>query len=188
MRTAVELSKAFRLLNHGPVCLVSAAADGHENVMAAAWVMPLDFNPPKFGVVVAADTFTRGLIEKSGELTLSVPCRAQLDLVQALGSTTGREIDKQARYGYRTTPGSLVKAPLVEGCVGWLECRVIPESHVQVAYDLFVVEAVAAWAEDTAFQNGRWLFSHDDQRTLHHVAGGNYFVTGEAVAAAPTRA
>lgn len=187
MRVPVDLAKSYRLLNHGPVCLVSAAADGRQNVMAAAWVMPLDFDPPKFGVVVACEAFTRELVEASGALTLSIPCRAQLDLVQALGTTSGRDLDKAARYGLTLTQGTRVSAPLVEGCVGWLECRVLPEPHLQAAYDLFIVEAVAAFAEDTAFQNGRWAFSRDDQRTLHHVAGGSYFVTGEAVTAAPER-
>ena len=41
MRVPVELRRAYRLLNHGPATLVSAAAGGRVNVMAAAWVMPL---------------------------------------------------------------------------------------------------------------------------------------------------
>lgn len=186
MRIPVELNRCFRLLNHGPVTLVSAAHGGRANAMACAWAMPLDFSPPKFGVVVASDTFTRGLIEASGALVLNVPCAAQVDLVQALGSTSGRDFDKQARYGYTTAPGSRVSAPLIEGCVAWLECVVLPEAHVQAAYDLFVVEAVAAWADDAAFRNGRWDFARDDLRTLHHVAGGNYFVTGAALTAGST--
>ena len=48
MRTPVELPKAHRLLNHGPTTLVAAEHSGRRNVMAAAWVMPLDFDPPKF--------------------------------------------------------------------------------------------------------------------------------------------
>ena len=37
----VPLSKAYRLLNHGPTVLVSAAHDGQRNIMAAAWAMML---------------------------------------------------------------------------------------------------------------------------------------------------
>lgn len=43
---AVALEKAYRLLNHGPTVLVSASADGIDNVMAAAWSCALDFSPP----------------------------------------------------------------------------------------------------------------------------------------------
>jgi hypothetical protein len=43
----VPLPKAYRLLNHGPTVLVSAAHNGQRNIMAAAWAMPLDFNRRK---------------------------------------------------------------------------------------------------------------------------------------------
>ncbi|MFS9605278.1 hypothetical protein Q6241_29550, partial [Klebsiella pneumoniae] len=48
----VELAKCYRLLNHGPTTLVTSAHNGVRNVMAAAWAMPLDFDPPKVLVVV----------------------------------------------------------------------------------------------------------------------------------------
>ncbi|MFO0631123.1 MAG: FAD-dependent monooxygenase [Polyangiales bacterium] len=38
MRVPVPLAKAWRLFNHGPVTLVSAAHEGRENLLAAAWV------------------------------------------------------------------------------------------------------------------------------------------------------
>jgi hypothetical protein len=41
MRQAVALPKAYRLLNHGPTMLVSAAHAGPRNVMSAAWATPL---------------------------------------------------------------------------------------------------------------------------------------------------
>jgi len=50
-RRPVDLSKAYRLLNHGPTVLV-AASGGKRNIMAAAWAMPLDFSPPKVAVVL----------------------------------------------------------------------------------------------------------------------------------------
>jgi flavin reductase (DIM6/NTAB) family NADH-FMN oxidoreductase RutF len=51
-RVAVPLAKAYLLLNHGPTVLVSSAHGGRQNVMAAAWSMPLDFAPPKVAVVI----------------------------------------------------------------------------------------------------------------------------------------
>ena len=51
-RRDVALPHAYRLLNHGPTVLVSAAHAGRANVMAAAWAMPLDFDPPKVTVVI----------------------------------------------------------------------------------------------------------------------------------------
>ena len=73
--------------------------------------------------------------------------------------------------------------PLVQGCVGWLLCKVLPEPHNQQTYDLFIGEVTHAWADSRVFINGHWEFDQapDDLRTLHYVAGGQFFVIGEGV-------
>jgi len=186
MHEDVELGKAYRLLNHGPTVLVSATHGGRRNVMAAAWSMPLDFTPPKVAVVIDKTTFTRTLIEASGEFALSVPCRALADATYTVGSTSGRdEADKFQRYGLGSFAGRATAAPLVEGCVAWLECRLLREPHVQQAYDLFIGEVIAAAADPRVFTSGRWHFApeHDALRTLHHIAGGAFFSVGDPLQA-----
>lgn len=176
---AVPLSHATRLLNHGPTVLVSSAHDGRRNLMAAAWNMPLDFDPPKLAVVIDKSTFTRGLIEASGQFVVAVPTRAQATLTLAVGNRSGRDGDKFAALGIDTLPASRVDAPLPAGCIAWLECRVIPEPHIQQTYDLFLGEILAAWADPTVFSGGRWHFDAPATRSLHYVAGGHFFATGE---------
>ncbi|HEX2010099.1 MAG TPA: flavin reductase family protein [Roseateles sp.] len=178
MRVPVELAKASRLLNHGPTVLVASADGERRDVMAAAWNMPLDFSPPKVAVVIDKSTYTRGLIEASGEFVLALPCASQVDLVVGVGNSSGREIDKFAHFGLATAPASLVNAPLIEGCLAWLECRIYPEPHNQQTYDLFLAEVVAAWAEDWAFRDGHWQDLPPPRRALHHLGGGNFLSTG----------
>ncbi len=185
-RRDVPLPQAYRLLNHGPTVLVGARHGGRDNVMAAAWAMPLDFDPPKVAVVIDRNTFTRRLIEASGSFALSVPCRVLADATYAAGSLSGADHeDKFAACGLASFPAQRIDAPLVDGCVAWLECRVIAEPHHQQAYDLFVAEVVAAQADERVFAGGRWLADAPAElRTLHHQAGGAFFVTGETVQAA----
>jgi flavin reductase (DIM6/NTAB) family NADH-FMN oxidoreductase RutF len=191
-REPVDLAKAYRLLNHGPTVLVSVAAEGRRNLMPAAWAMPLDFAPPKVAVVLDKATYTRRLIEASGAFALQVPVRAQVDLVEALGSVSGNDEkalggrDKFDAFGLKTFSGSATGAPLLEGCAAWLECRLLPEPPIQQRYDLFLGEVIAAQADPRVFSAGRWHFDgHDDLRTLHHVAGGHFIVDGEAIDARP---
>lgn len=179
MRVPLPLAHAHRLLNHGPVTLVGTAHQERRNVMAAAWVMPIDFTPPKFAAVIAADTLTRELLVQSGECTLMAPTDAQLAATYAVGTHTGREADKFARFELSAARGERVAAPLLDGCAAWLECRRLPEPHVEEAYDLFVLECVAAWVEDTLWHDGAWRFPADGPRTIHHVKGGLFFTTGE---------
>jgi len=184
-RRPVPLPKSYRLLNHGPTVLVTSAHAGRRNVMAAAWNMALDFDPPKVCVVIDKSTFTRELVEASGEFVLNLPCRAQAALTVAVGDASGREMQpgKFEQMGLATAPASRVQAPLLEGCVGWLECRVVPEAHNQQRYDLFIGEVLAAWADERVFADGHWRFDDGTDpalRTLHYVAGGHFFATGES--------
>ena len=177
---AVPLAKSYLLLNHGPVTLVSSASGDRTNVMAAAWAMPLDFDPPKVLLVVDSQTLTRELIEASGEFALSIPCRRIADKVLAAGSLSGRDGDKFSRSGLETFAASRIEAPLIRDCVAWLECRVIPEAANQKRYDLFIAEVVAAWADPAMFSDGRWHFPSEDLKTIHYQAGGAFFATGDS--------
>ncbi|WP_268799555.1 flavin reductase family protein [Pseudomonas huanghezhanensis] len=187
-RRPVPLAKSYRLLNHGPTVLVSAAHDGKRNIMAAAWAMPLDFDPPKVTVVLDKSVWTRQLVEASGTFVINVPTVSQVDIVETVGSTSGLEIskekdvDKFSAYSLETFQGEVIDAPLLESCAAWLECRLLPESHNQGQYDLFIGEVVAAYADERVFSDGHWHFQgHDALRTVHHVAGGHFLVIGDSV-------
>lgn len=186
----VDLAKAYRLLNHGPTILVTSSYAGKRNIMAAAWNVPLDFDPPKLIVVIDKNTYTRELIEVSGTFAINIPCVAQLDQVYKVGTSSGRDLkgaDKFALYGLETFAAKEIDVPLVKGCVGWLECKIIPEPHNQNNYDLFIAEVVAAYADERVFSDGKWHFEgHDELRTIHHVAGGSFFAAGEVHQASNT--
>ena len=176
----VELAKSYRLMNHGPTVLVSSAHNGKQNVMAAAWAMPLDFEPAKVIVIVAKDTFTRQLIDASGEFILNIHCKKQAAQVLQVGSESGNDVDKFAQSGLQPIAAQQITAPRVAGCIAYLECKIITEPRNQDLYDLYIGEVVAAQAHAAVFKNGHWHFEgHDDLRTLHYVAGGSFFSIGE---------
>ncbi len=182
-RISVPLPKSYLLLNHGPTVLVSSAHGGQRNLMAAAWNMALDFDPPKVAVVIDKSTLTRELVEASGEFVLNVPAREQAALTLAVGSESGRGLDKILKVGAGATAASRVGAPLIEGCLAWLECRVISEPHIQQTYDLFLGEVLAAWADPATFSNGRWHFPAEARRSIHYISGGSFFATGDEFSA-----
>ena len=111
MRIAVPTKHVHRLLNHGPTTLITTAHGGRRNVMAAAWVMPIDFEPPKFAAVIAADTFTRELLLASGECVLHAPTAAMVDLTYALGSSSGRDGGPGSTWSWWCAAGWITRAP-----------------------------------------------------------------------------
>lgn len=188
-RRPVPLSKAYRLLNHGPTVMVTSAHAGRRNVMSAAWNMPLDFSPPKVAVVIDKSTYSRQLIEASGVFGLNVPCRALAQAAHDAGQVSGRDLpaeaDKFQRLGLQTWQEDGqdgLGLPMVEGCVAWLACRVLPEPRNEQVYDLFLAEVVGAWADERVFADGHWRYGPDTDpalRTLHYVAGGHFLTIGE---------
>ena len=176
---SVALASSYLLLNHGPVTLVTSASNGRSNVMAAAWAMPLDFDPPKVLLVIDSRTLTRELVDASGQFALNIPCRDLAEKVLAAGSQSGRDGDKFAQAGLGYFPATHIGAPLIRDCAAWLECVVIPEPANQRRYDLFIAEVVAAWADPEVFSEGRWHFPDAQRKTIHYQAGGTFFATGD---------
>ena len=177
----VPLSKAFRLINHGPAVLVSARHQGVSNVMAAAWACALDYAPPKLTVVLDKAARTRELIEKSGHFVIQIPTAAQIELTYEVGHRSlNDDPDKLAHCGVTLFDMAGYDLPFVRGCSAWMACRLVPEPHNQQTYDLFIGEVVGAWADTRVFRDGHWHFETADPslRSLHYVAGGHFYAIG----------
>ncbi|MDR5856599.1 flavin reductase family protein [Caballeronia sp. LZ062] len=173
----VALGHASRLINHGPTVLVTSAHGERRNVMAAAWSMPVEFTPPRIAVVIDKNTFTRELIAASGNFGICVPGANLIDLAYAVGSTSGRHIDKFDAYRIQTVKGPVLGVPLIEeGCSAWLECRLISEPHTEAAYDTCFAEVVAAAADARVFANGHWNMDETNGilHTIHHLGAGKF--------------
>ncbi len=140
----------------------------------------IDFDPPKLAVVVDGTAYTRTLVDEAGTLAICIPERTQAALTWQVGSTSGAEVDKLATI--ETFAGDVIDAPLVAGCVAWLECRVVQSpalADVARAHDLFVVEVVAASADPRYWRDDSVRL--DTLQTLHHLGGGRFVSSGELV-------
>ena len=155
----VELRHASRLLNHGPTVLITSRDEtlDRRNVMAAAWSMPVEFEPPRIAIVVDKSTWSRELIERSGKFGIVIPGVAA------------------ANWTY---------APVIEEkCLAWMECRLLPVTSAAEKYDTLFGEVVSAAADERAFIAGRWQFDGDKLNTLHHLGAGTFVASGKMVKA-----
>ena len=176
---SVPLAKFYRLMNHGPVTLVSAKHNGVENAMSVAWACALDFD--KVSIVVASTAYTRGLIENSGYFAVQIPTVRQAELVLDMGESRHENPDKMRDVGRFYQDGFDV--PLIKDCAAWIICQLIAEPHNQQTYALLIGKVLGAWADDRIFSHGHWLFdtAPDELRTLHYVAGGQFYAIGKGI-------
>lgn len=174
----VELNKAYRLLQVGPTTMISAKHNGNANVMAAAWVSLVGIN--KVMAHISPQAYTRRLVEESGLFAVQIPVVSQMETVLYTGEHSYRDRpDKNHKI-----PMFYLKefdVPLVEGCAGWLVCKVIPNAAYELEHNLFMGEIAGAWSDDRVFRNGHWIFDEapDELRTIHYVAGGQFYAIGK---------
>lgn len=183
MLKSVDVGIAYRLLATGAVIMVSSSYDGKKGVMTCAWNMPLDYHPSKVALVMAKGSYTRSLLEKSREFIINIPGPSMMEKLIKAGSCHGNEVDKFKQFGIEELVADKVGAPLIKGCIGYLECKLIDEPEIAEKYDLILGEVVAAHAEDKAFANEHLLCNDPSFSVLHHVEGGTFILDGEIVKA-----
>jgi len=181
MRTRIDERDARRLLGGGPVVLVSTSWRGNANVMPAAFVTPVSIDPPLVAIAVHPARHTHDMIKYSEEFALNIPTRELLHHVQYLGSVSGVELNKFELTKLPTFRGRQVDAPLLEGCVGWIECGV-HDAYTIGDHTLFVGKVVAAQAEKDAFDE-TWLLTDPGLKPLHYLGVNHYGVLEERLEA-----
>lgn len=172
MKKDVPLSTANRLINSGPVILVTARREGKSNIITLAWQTPVSHAPPLVAISVGKSRYSHGLIEESGEFVVNIPTHDILNEVVYCGSVSGREVDKFEETALTPEPARKVAAPLIRECVGHLECRLsaaIPAGD----HTVFIGEVMGASAEDGLF-DGYWVV--EQAKTLHHLGGDMYTI------------
>ncbi|CAM3992857.1 flavin reductase family protein [Pluralibacter gergoviae] len=180
----VALHHASRLINHGPTVLITSvdAQVERRNIMAAAWIMGVEFQPPRVAVVIDKSAWSRELIERSGQFGIVVPGADAARWTHAVGSGSGGREDKFNAYGIPTVSGPVLGLPLVEEkCLAWMECRLLPATAAAEKYDTLFGEVVSAAADGEAFIAGRWQFDDDKRATLHHLGAGTFVTSGRII-------
>lgn len=181
MRHNIPESEARRLLGGGPVVLVTTRWRAASNVMPAAFVTPLSFDPPLVGLAVHPSRHTHDMIKYSEEFALNIPSRELLHHCQYVGSVSGREADKLELTKLPTFRARRIEAPLLEGCLGYIECGVA-DAYTVGDHTLFVGKVVAAQVEKDAFDE-TWLLGDEDLKPLHYLGLNFYALLGDRLEA-----
>jgi flavin reductase (DIM6/NTAB) family NADH-FMN oxidoreductase RutF len=103
--------------------LLTARAGDRRGGLIATFVGQASIVPdlPRVLVGLAKQHHTWGLVETSNAFALHLLGEEHLDWVWRFGLRSGRDFDKLE--GIASTPG-VTGSPLLDGALGWLECRV----------------------------------------------------------------
>ena len=150
--------------------LVSSAWKGQHNIMTMGWHTVMEFSPSLVGCVIASSNHSFELIRQSRECVINLPTTALTDTVVGIGTTSGLEVDKFARFGLTPQAIDGVEAPAIRECHAQFACRLHDDSLVD-KYNFFIWEVVAARAARTP--------KHPE--TLHYTGEGLFIVAGKVI-------
>ncbi|MFC2969555.1 flavin reductase family protein [Acidimangrovimonas pyrenivorans] len=162
---SLKLSRAFTLIEPGPVVLVTTNDGARDNVMTITWTMVLGFSA-QFAITTGPWNHSYAALRESRECVLAIPAADLLDTAVGIGTCSGADTDKFARFGLRREKAAHVRAPLIADCLANIECRVVDfvDQH-----SIVVLEGLAAYYDGT----------RDEKRLLHAVGDGTFTADGE---------
>jgi len=160
-------SKVFTLMESGPIILVTTHDDGRDNVMTISWTMVMDFTPV-FAITTGAWNHSFAALRKTRECVIAIPTVDLLDKVVGIGTCSGADTDKFARFNLTRAPAKRVKPPLIKECLANIECQV---TDIIDRHGIVVLQALTAYT-DTA---------RHERRMLHAVGDGTFIVDGRRI-------
>jgi flavin reductase (DIM6/NTAB) family NADH-FMN oxidoreductase RutF len=164
---SLPLSRAFTLIEPGPVVLVTTCDGKKNNVMTISWTMVVDFTP-RFAITTGPWNHSYRALGRTRECVVAIPTVDLLDKVVGIGTCSGADTDKFAKFRLTPLPARRVKAPLIKECVANIECKVV---DIVGRHGIVVLEGVAAHVA-----TGR-----AERRTLHAVGDGRFVVDGRTL-------
>jgi flavin reductase (DIM6/NTAB) family NADH-FMN oxidoreductase RutF len=164
----LPVNEIRRFLEPGPIVLVSSAYRNETNIMTMGWHMVMGFEPSLIGCYIWDQNHSFEMIRKSRECVINIPTYDLATKVVGIGNTSGRDVEKFARFDLTAGQGEKVKAPLIEECFANFECKVIDTKQV-TKYSLFILEVVKAHV----------AVRPKYPQTIHYRGGGVFMISGE---------
>lgn len=166
----IPLSKVYRLIEPGPVTLLTTSQNGKNNIMTFSWHMVVDFEPPLLALVIGPWDYSFKAFIETGECTIAVPTVELASKIIEIGNTDGDKIDKFEAFNLTPIHGEKVKSPLIKECLANLECK-LEDSTLGEKYGLYIVKVVEAWIDT----------KHIECRKVHYNGDGTLTVDGETL-------
>ena len=122
-----------QLANGGVFLTVKDPGQNRANIMTIGWgTIGYIWRKPIFMVMVRYSRHTYGLLEKTGEFTVSVPLNQdRRKELLICGRQSGRDIDKFKECGFTPEKGKTVDTPIIKECPLHFECRVVYQQAME---------------------------------------------------------
>lgn len=163
----LDLSRAFTLIEPGPVVLVTTHDGARDNIMTITWTMVLGFSA-EFAITTGPWNHSYAALRDTRECVLSIPTVDLVDSAVGIGVCSGTDTDKFAKFGLTRIEARHVRAPLIKECLANIECRVV---DIVDRHSIVLLQGVAAYIDN----------ARKERRTIHAVGDGTFIVDGDTI-------
>jgi flavin reductase (DIM6/NTAB) family NADH-FMN oxidoreductase RutF len=160
----MKISKAFTLMESGPVVFITTNDGKKNNIMTISWTMVLGFTPI-FAITTGPWNYSYTALRKFKECVIAIPTVDLIDEVVGVGTCSGEDTDKFGKFALTPVKGKFVRSPQIEECLANIECKVI---DIVKKHNIVVLEGVAAYFDS----------SRKEKRTIHAIGDGSFVVDG----------
>jgi flavin reductase (DIM6/NTAB) family NADH-FMN oxidoreductase RutF len=164
------VSKIRRVMEPGPIVLVSSAWRGERNIMTMGWHTVMEFTPSLIGCIISESNYSFELVRRSKECVINVPTTALVDAVVGIGNSSGADVDKFEAFELTAAKARRVQAPLIRECYANLECK-LADGRLIRKYNFFIFEVVKAHVAT----------SPKHPETLHYTGDGVFMLSGKII-------
>jgi flavin reductase (DIM6/NTAB) family NADH-FMN oxidoreductase RutF len=160
----IQISKAFTLIEPGPVVFVTTNDGEKNNIMTISWTMVTGFTP-LFAITTGPWNYSYTAILKYRECVIAIPTVDIIDQVVGAGTCSGADTDKFEKFGLTPVKGKHIRPPLIKECLANIECKVI---DIVKKHNIVVLEGIAAYYDS----------SRNEKRTIHAIGDGTFVADG----------
>lgn len=164
---SLKISKAFTLIEPGPVVLITTNGGQKDNVMTITWTMVLDFSA-SFAITTGPWNYSYSALRDTKECVIAIPTVDLIDTVVGVGTCSGKDTDKFGEFGLTPMKARHVRAPLIKECLANIECRV---ADIIERHNIIVLQGLAAYFDG----------SREEKRMIHAVGDGTFIVDGHKI-------
>jgi flavin reductase (DIM6/NTAB) family NADH-FMN oxidoreductase RutF len=147
--------------------------NGKTNAITIAWHTTISKDPPLYGISIAPNRYSHGLIQDAKEFVINFAPYEIADIVNFCGKNSGKNTDKITKMKLTLEPSQKLNTPIIKECFSHLECKL--KNKLKLGdHTLFIGEVVNVIADKNAYLDD--LLETEKIKPTYYI-GGNIYTT-----------
>ncbi len=171
-----QLWKPGTMVYPVPAVMVSCGTMEAPNIITIAWTGTICTDPAMTYISIRKERHSHQLIKDSGEFVINLTTKKLVKATDFCGVKSGRDFNKFETLGLTASPGTFIKAPMIEESPVSIECQVTQIIELG-SHDMFLAKVLGITVDGTLIdETGKFRLDLAEPISYAH---GAYYALGE---------